>query len=184
MSNWLKGKNSIKIIPRVETGVATDDRVEMGPDHLGVKLLVPVKLNLWRGVEVTLLGYDHSRRHRLLGNDHRLLGLPHFSVGVLFGELAGQILLDQMDPVQLVADGDPVGLDVVGPAEQLQLSRAGGKPLDDAVDLVGLVRGGPHLRHQHVAVQTLVHVRGVPLDADEAVLLAMVQPVTFEGIFV
>ena len=184
MSNWLKGKNSIKIIPRVETGVATDDRVEMGPDHLGVKLLVPVKLNLWRGVEVTLLGYDHSRRHRLLGNDHRLLGLPHLSVGVLFGELAGQILLDQMDPVQLVADGDPVGLDVVGPAEQLQLSRAGGKPLDDAVDLVGLVRGGPHLRHQNVAVQTLVHVRGISLDADEAMFLAVVQPVTFEGIFV
>ena len=183
MSNWLKGKNSIKIIPRVETGVATDDRVEVGSDHLGAELLVPVKLNLWRWVEVTLLGYDHSRRHRLLG-DHRLLGLPHLSVGVLFGELAGQILLDQMDPVQLVADGDPVGLDVVGPAEQLQLSRAGGKPLDDAVDLVGLVRGGPHLRHQNVAVQTLVHVRGVPLDADEAVLLAMVQPVTFEGIFV
>ena len=145
----------------------------MGPDHLGVELLVPVELN--RGVEIVLLGYDHPRRHRLLGN--HLLRLLHLAFGVLFLELAGQVVLHQVDAVQLVANGDPVGLDVVGAAEQLQLAGARGQALDDAVYLVGLVRRGPHLRHQHVAVQLLVHVRGVPLDADEAVLLAVVQPV-------
>merc|ERR1711892_207073 len=81
------------------------------------------------------------------------------------------------DPVQLVAKGHPVRLDVVWPPEQLDLSSARGESLYDAVYLVWLVTGGPHLGHYHVAVEAPVEELGVALCPHQAVLLAVVEPV-------
>ena len=79
------------------------------------------------------------------------------------------------DSVQLVAQRHPVGLNVVGPSKQLNLPGAGGQPLNDPVDLVRLVAGGPHLGHNHVTVQAPVDWQ-VALGPHQAVLLAVVQP--------
>ncbi|GIX62189.1 centrin-2, putative [Babesia caballi] len=71
---------------------------------------------------------------------------------------------------------DPVVAHVVAAAENLELESARGHALDEAVDLVGLARGLAHLRHDDVAVQVPIYDR-VALDADEAVLLGVVEPV-------
>ena len=65
----------------------------------------------------------------------------------------------------------PVGLRVVGPAEQLQFAGAGTEPLDDAVYLVWFVRGGAYLGHQYISVQAAVQKLRLPLHPDQAVLL-------------
>ena len=51
------------------------------------------------------------------------------------------------------------------------------EPLDDAVDLVGLVGGGPDLCDDDVAVEAAVELGAVALLAHQAVLLPVVQPV-------
>ena len=58
------------------------------------------------------------------------------------------------------------------------LPGSGREPLDDAVDLVGLVRSGPHLGDDDVAVETAVELWAVALLPHEAVLLSVIQPVT------
>lgn len=50
-----------------------------------------------------------------------------------------------MNPIQLVAEGYPVGLHIVRSTEELDLSRSWREPLDHAVDLVRLVARGTHL---------------------------------------
>ena len=67
------------------------------------------------------------------------------AVGVDLVPPVEHLLVVDHDAVQLVAERHPVGVDVVRPPEQLDLARARGQPLDDAVDLVGLVARGPDL---------------------------------------
>ena len=55
---------------------------------------------------------------------------------------------------------------------------SGRKPLYDAVNLVWLVRGGPDLGDDDVAVEAAVELGAVALLPHEAVLLPVVQPVT------
>ena len=57
------------------------------------------------------------------------------------------------------------------PAEQLQFACPGTEPLDDAVNLVRFVGGGPYLSHQHVGVQTAVQERRITLHTHQTVLL-------------
>jgi hypothetical protein len=77
---------------------------------------------------------------------------------------------------QLVAQRQPPRHAVVGTSEQLDLLTAGVHALDDAVDLVGLAAGLADLADDDVAVEAGVD-EGLPLDADEAVLLGVVEPV-------
>jgi hypothetical protein len=105
---------------------------------------------------------------------HALVGEVLLGVG---GLVAGEeVGLLEVGAGQLVADGDPAGPGVVGPAEQFQEAAAGGHALDHAVDLIGLAAGLAHLGHDHVAVQVAVEAR-LALHAHKAVLLGVVQPV-------
>ena len=65
----------------------------------------------------------------------------------------------------------PVGLGVVGSAEQLQFPRPRAESLDDAVDLVWFVGGGSDLGHQNVGVQPAVQKLRLALHTDQTVLL-------------
>ena len=71
-------------------------------------------------------------------------------------ELAHELGLDESHAVELIAQRDPVGLHVVRPTEELHFAHARRQALDYAVDLVGLVRGGAHLRHNDVAINAFV----------------------------
>ena len=62
------------------------------------------------------------------------------------------------------AFSSPVWLNVVVSSEEFNFPGAWRKPLNDAINFVGFVRGGPHLRHNNIAVHAPVDL-GLALHA-------------------
>jgi hypothetical protein len=69
----------------------------------------------------------------------------------------------------------PIGLHIVRPPKQLNLSRARTQLLNDPKNFVRLVAGRTHLGHNHVTVQTPVQLSRIAFQPDQTVLLAVVQ---------
>mmetsp|Transcript_73326 Transcript_73326/g.218871 ORF Transcript_73326/g.218871 Transcript_73326/m.218871 type:complete len:422 (-) Transcript_73326:1081-2346(-) len=117
---------------------------------------------------------EASNRHYRL-----LLSSPGLHLGV--GELPvvppDDFLIAKPHSVQLVPTCDPVLVDIVGPAEELELLAIREHALNEVVDLIWLAGGLTNLTDDDIAVQVPVQF-GVPLDTDEAVLLGVVDPVT------
>ena len=86
----------------------------------------------------TMEGECHVPSH------HR--GLHHDPGGVLPVEPLLHVFLQNTGPIQLVAQGYPVGLDIVHASKQLNLPCPRGEPLYDAVDLVRFVAGSTDLQ--------------------------------------
>ena len=82
-----------------------------------------------------------------------------------------------MDAVGLISKGDPIGSGVVHPSKQLQLATSGREALQQAIDLVRLVRRLPHFGDQHICVQTAAVPAGAALDADQAMFFPVIYPV-------
>lgn len=79
------------------------------------------------------------------------------TIRVELTELMNEGGVGESHSIYLVSQGYPVGLDVVRASKQLDLACARREAFNDAVNLVGLVARGPHLRHDHITVQTPVH---------------------------
>ena len=112
---------------------------------------------------------------------HNCFILLHFFPGevlvrVLLPVVFPDLLVVQVDAGQLVAERDPAGHAVERAPVEFDFLAERAHALDEPVDLVRLARGLAHLAHDHVAVDLRVDLR-VSFDADEAVLLAVVQPV-------
>jgi hypothetical protein len=64
----------------------------------------------------------------------------------------------------------------MGAAEDLALAALGGDPFDESIDLIRLAARLTHLRHEDIRVEVPLQLR-VALDPDQAMLLAVVDPV-------
>ena len=76
---------------------------------------------------------------------------------------------------ELIAERQPAGARVVRSSENFQLFSAGKQTLSDSVDFVWLARSLAHFRHEHIAIDIAIHKRRT-LDADQTVLLGVIQP--------
>ena len=77
---------------------------------------------------------------------------------------------------QLVTQRRPPRPHVMGAAEDLALAALGGDPFDESIDLIRLAARLTHLRHEDIRVEVPLQLR-VALDPDQAMLLAVVDPV-------
>ena len=104
---------------------------------------------------------------------HRVLD----TIRVSCQETLQDIRLQNMHPIQLVAQSHPVRLAVVLSTKQFNLPCARQETLNHTVNLIWLVTSGTDLCNYHITVNATVH-RGIPLRTHQTMFLAMVDPVS------
>eukprot|EP00037_Helgoeca_nana_P018289 m.174965 g.174965 ORF g.174965 m.174965 type:complete len:359 (-) comp24384_c0_seq1:837-1913(-) len=95
-----------------------------------------------------------------------------------FVESLDHVGFNQPDAVQLVPQGGPIWLDVMGPPEKFELAGTGRQPLDQTIDFVGLLRGLSELCHEYITVEHPIRPCWVPFDPNQTMLFGMIEPVT------